>query len=415
MSAIIKILLFFIWGGVLPVLSGLLPLSVLPLCRRRFHLCILLGYLLHFALFEVIGIPFLLLRTPFHPLLVLYAVLSAALAAAGLLRCRRTGGILPPAALQVLRTLLAGRQHADRRSVPSCDSSAADCGENEGAPHRGGDSPALREDSPACLHSESAGLWAVFLLLLGFQLFMAYTTAFYDGDDAYYVTQSLQTYQTDTMYVFVPYTGVSTSLDGRHAMAMIPMWIAALAKLSGTHPTIVTHSMIPLIFLPLADISIYAAYGALLAGRTERERERLLPAMMIVTAMLQLFGNVSIYTPETFLMTRTWQGKTVFVGILVPAAICILVKIAEMYGAEKSTAKKRRFPWFMMLLTNMAAGFCTSLAPILLAALFLAGALLIAVLRKRKCVFGYALICALPNIVYTAIVLRLMLIVLLSS
>ena len=50
----------------------------------------------------------------------------------------------------------------------------------------------------------------------------------------------------------MPYTGITTELDGRHAMAMIPMWIAAIAKLCGTHPTIVTHSLITLVFLALA-------------------------------------------------------------------------------------------------------------------------------------------------------------------
>lgn len=60
MNALIKFVMFLIAAGVLPVLSGLLPVSLLPADKRRFPLIVLGGYLSVFALFEWIGLPVLI-------------------------------------------------------------------------------------------------------------------------------------------------------------------------------------------------------------------------------------------------------------------------------------------------------------------------------------------------------------------
>ena len=64
----------------------------------------------------------------------------------------------------------------------------------------------------------------LFLLLVGFQLYMAFTRASFDGDDAYYVVQALTAQQTDTLYRIDPNRGVSMPLDARHALALFPIF-----------------------------------------------------------------------------------------------------------------------------------------------------------------------------------------------
>ena len=144
---------------------------------------------------------------------------------------------------------------------------------------------------------------ALFILLL----YMAYTRAFFDGDDAYYVTQSLLSVQTGTMYRYLPYTGITTSLDLRHAMALFPMWTAALSRYSGTHPTIIAHSMEPLVFISLSTLTFYRISGELFGH--DRKARAARAAFMVILFVFWIFGNVSIYTPETFLLTRTWKGN----------------------------------------------------------------------------------------------------------
>ena len=95
MNALIKFVMFLIAAGVLPVLSGLLPVSLLPADKRRFPLIVLGGYLSVFALFEWIGLPVLIWTASgdFSLLVRLFICADLIWIAAGILRCRKTGGI----------------------------------------------------------------------------------------------------------------------------------------------------------------------------------------------------------------------------------------------------------------------------------------------------------------------------------
>ncbi len=356
MSAIIKLVTFIIWAAVIPTLTGLLPVSFLKKDDRKPHILVIAGYLTTFALFELVGIPVLFYSYTgnFLVLKIVFAIASLAVVFAGGYRCIKTGGIQPMAA--------------------------------------------VREKDP-----EGWIALLLFVLILGFELFKAYTTASYDGDDAYYVAQSLQTYQTGTMYHFVPYTGATPIIAGRHAMAMIPMWITFLAEMAGTHPTIVTHSMMPLVFLPLADLCIYGLLRELFANEPEDRRCGRIWGAMAVVAAMQVFGASSIYTPEVFLLTRTWQGKTVFVNIVIPLAFWILLSI----GHHFNDTSYRKFGYMMIIALNLTAGFCTSLAPFLLTGFLVAGSILLGIFyRDRKIVRG-VILCCIPNVIYGVLLLRL--------
>ena len=376
MSAIIKLLLFFIWAGVIPVLMGLLPTSFLARQRRRTHIIIITGYLCAFSLFELLGVPILFfMKGDFRLLVRLYSILAPLTAFAGIIRCARVGGCRLPAIVEVL-----GARWMDSETMQLIRAKRSSAG-------------------------QALLFWGIFGVLFGFQLYMAYTRASYDGDDAYYVAQSLISWQTDTMYRWDPYTGVSTELDGRHAMAMIPMWIAAVARLCNTHPTIVTHSMIPMVFLPLSDLCYYSVGRALLYKESPARRLRMLPAFMIVIALLQIFGNVSIYTPETFLLMRTWQGKTIFANVLLPMTFYSLLLITH----RLEEGRIGKFPWIVMALVNIAAGLCTSLAPMMTSLLFIVGCLCIAGVYRHKKVIVYALCSCIPGFLYAGIVFALLL------
>ena len=93
--------------------------------------------------------------------------------------------------------------------------------------------------------------WLLFLASVVYQMYMAFAYASFDGDDAYYVVQSVLADQTGVLNRIRPYTGLSTDLDIRHALATLPLWIAYVARMTGIHATIVAHTLLPLIFIPL--------------------------------------------------------------------------------------------------------------------------------------------------------------------
>ena len=396
MSALIKLFLFSLAAFLLPFLTGLLPVSLLPCEKRRIPLVVLSGYLATFALFELVGLPILIWTATgdFKLLVRLFLILDLIWILAGCVRCGRTGGLrLPYLADSLLAKFHSGPSF--RSSLPtdraSSITSESTTDSAKSAPFGHGIAP----------DSDTVFWWIIFLLLLGFQLYMSYTRASFDGDDAYYVAQTLQTWQTDTMYYYVPYTGVSTSLDGRHAMALMPMWIAFVARICGTHSTIVTHSMMPLILIPVVDIVLYQLASELTRDLPRQSQQRRLPAIMIVCAVLQIFGNSSIYTPETFLIMRTWQGKTMFACLLLPALFVLLLRVLRFDRSEA------RWCWLTLVLLNLAAGFCTSLAPALISGLFLLAAFLIRILKRQKGFLLAALAACIPSILYTLLLLRM--------
>lgn len=194
--------------------------------------------------------------------------------------------------------------------------------------------------------------WIIVFILIAFQLIMAVTHASFDGDDAYYVVQSVITDETDTLYRILPYTGLSTNLDYRHSMAVFPIWIAYIARMTDIHATIVSHTILPLILIPIT-YWIYLEIGKKLFA----EKKEQIPAYMILVCALQIFGNVSIYPGSTFLLTRTWQGKSMLANVIIPAIFMILLWIFE---GEKEKRHSRQGLWLLLFMVNIVAAMMST-------------------------------------------------------
>ena len=337
MPALLKLTVLFIWLVGVPVLSGILPCLILPAEKRTFARLCITGFLVHFFLFEVTGIPVLLFTWlgDFALLSLVFEALCALLLfGAVFVMVKKRDGFVPDAKIW---------------KKP--------------------------ETEPTALI-----LTAAFAGLLFFVLYMSYTRASFDGDDAYYVTQSVLTWQTETMYRYLPYTGITTEVDFRHALAMFPMWIAHAARASQTHPTIVAHSFIPLVFIPLT-LLVYLEIARALFSAQNRTMlsDRRLSAFMVIVMTLILFGNTSIYTPETFLLTRTWQGKSLLANFVLPCGM-----LALLWMAQAREKEERRFVSVFLFLLAGASGLFTSMAPALLIALVCAGSLAVMGVRWKE-------------------------------
>ena len=241
--------------------------------------------------------------------------------------------------------------------------------------------------------------WLLFFALLGFQLYKAAAYASFDGDDAYYVVESLIAQQADVMYRILPYTGRPTDLDVRHVLAVFPMWVAYVAVKSDIHATIVSHLIMPMVLIPLSYLVYYEVGKLLFCRSTEKNHPENLPIFMIVMAMFQIFGNVSIYTNETFFLTRTWQGKSVAGSLVIPALFWLFLLIHD------GTAKQRADMglWILFVCINMTAGVCSSIAVFLVCILMAVTAFCLAIVeRDYKIILKMAAVC-IPNVLYMMI------------
>ena len=258
---VLQIAGLILWLILIPFCMGLLPAMLMKKEDRTPGCIFVSGYLVMFALFELIGIP-IAITVIYHS----FSLLSNIFAAAALL-------------LSALGVIAALKKHK-----------------------KGDGLMAVNRESLKAYHLEDKLYVLIFFLLVGFQLYMVFTRASFDGDDAYYGVQGLIAQQKDTLYRINPYTGRSAPLDTRHVMALVPVWEAFIGRMSGIHATIIAHSVAPLVLLPLTYLVYFQIGKKLFFGK----KHEMLPVFMIIMALFQIFGNVSIYTNETFLLTRTW-------------------------------------------------------------------------------------------------------------
>lgn len=350
---VLKILCLILWLAIVPFCMGLLFFPLVGKSFRTPAMALIAGYILLFMLLELIGIPVVLLAVynGFTIFVRLFTPCILLCAAAGILitlyRKKQSGAYIYEMARAAVRPDNTKRE----------------------------------------ISLEGKIVFGLFLILVGFQLYMAFTQASFDGDDAYYGAQAVAAQQLDTLYRVNPYTGRSAPLDVRHGLALFPIWEAYLGRMSGIHATIVSHTAVPLLLIPLTYV-LYYQIGKILL----RKRKDLLPMFMVVIALWQMFGNISIYTPETFFLTRTWQGKSFAGSFVIPAVIwlflCLFASFDEPDSTDdfellNDTGERKTGFWILLACLNFAGGASSSLA-VLLSCLMSAGlAVLFAVRQKR--------------------------------
>lgn len=394
---VIKGISLILWLVILPCCMGLIPMRGIPEKKRNIGVVFIGGYLIMFSLCWVVTVPCILLVKyySFRTMAVWY-----------------TAALLLASAAGVGLTVWAWRRRKWVSLKPQIDFKG--------------------------MSVEMKAEWIMFFLLLFWQLYKAFTLASFDGDDAEYVAQSLVTQQSETMYLILPYTGGTTSLDIRHSLAVLPVWVAFIGRRTGIHTTILAHSILPFVLIPLTYM-IYFEIGKHLL----KKKGEYLPAFMVIMALLQIFGNVSIYTNETFFLTRTWQGKAVAASFVVPATIWLMLWIFDS-GGEKEPGRRRKRRkrhklrlvkgvgqegdataggrgsepgmagkggqaglWLLLCLVNITAGVCTSMGVFLNMILIAAAAFWIMVAERKFSILVKAGFACVPNVVYMILYLFL--------
>lgn len=425
------------WLLLIPFCIGLIPAKFISAEKRSPGFVLLSGYFGMWALFELAAVPAVLWveYDNFKTASAVFTVLALLGAAAGIVLLYRNMKAGKPG-LVAGRSWMAGAYGKNRKRHRKNDTSDL----NEGNDRSVGnlDRQGIRlADAVKRLLAGTGIEWLIFFILLGFQLYKAAAYASFDGDDAYYVVESLIAQEAGVMYRILPLTGGSTGLDVRHAMAVFPMWVAYVAVRAGVHATIVSHVVMPLVLIPLTYLLYYEIGRALFVKMPESGgadgkvlRRENLPIFMILMAVFQIFGNVSIYTSETFFLTRTWQGKAVAGALVIPALFWVFLQISagnepgdretgiwrmpreskmsptETFLDDDKGVRNRKTDaglWILLVCINMTAGVCSSIAVFLVCLLIAVAAFCLAVAeRDWKLLFKAGAAC-IPSVVYMAV------------
>ena len=432
---IFKIICLFLLLGYTPYMAGNLVTRRYDRYQRRADIAYIIGFMVMMTLFELAAVPviFKVRYGSFRMLFIIYSVMIIAvdvmgtfiwlkdrgLAGSGKNICSVRRGSTAESSIHAARETTIDGIHAARETT------------NDGI-HVG--RKTIKEGLNAGkIRKRSIGtriMWFIVGALFVYMLVMAISCSWFDGDDAYYVAQSVITQQTGTMYSIQPYRGGSTGLDLRHVMAAFTMWISYVSTASGFHAAIFCHTVLPLVVIPITEL-IYIEIGRKLLGDKYRD---LLPEFILFVMLFHVFGSTSIYTSETFLLTRTWQGKSMVANFLFPLMLWIWMEIlgigcgtdednsdsseyapkidddacdeCKEDGNATVTAKVKaaREPWLVMLfLLSACAGVFSSLAVILISAFSGLIALLFAIRRRSMKLLINTFITLIPAIMYAVI------------
>lgn len=237
-------------------------------------------------------------------------------------------------------------------------------------------------------------LWVLVILSVAAQMVFLFFFNHMDGDDSYYVAESVIIDFFDTMFQRDSYTGLPHGLDVRHALATQPVFVTWLSRMCGLHAATTAHAVLGPVFLG-------TMYGvqAMIGRALFSQKRDYVPVFLLILQVWYLWGNVSIFTPETFLYTRTWQGKALFANIIVPLVFYLIYKLMEEW---------RGIYVVLLSLASVAGIFTTTAAVFLLAALFGITLLYCLVTEKERKKCRRLLWCFLPEIVYGSVYLYLL-------
>lgn len=200
--------------------------------------------------------------------------------------------------------------------------------------------------------------WVIFLGIMAFITYQTVTMTYADGDNAYYLATASITRSSDTMYRILPYTGLYTGLDVRHALAPFPIWIAYLSKVTGFHVATVAHVVFPIALIWMFFQLIYLMGLTLL-----QDKKKYIPLLLIFSQILLLFGDYSIYSTENFLLARTAQGKAVLGALIIPFLFWICLQM--FFYLEEGKAIPISY-YGMLQVTLIAGCLCSALSSFLL-------------------------------------------------
>lgn len=337
MDVTTKLLILILCMVIVPVMAGTLLTHFMKEKDKNLLVCYCAGTMLSWTVFQGLVLPMIFLEQKFHLLIYAYCMIMFLLSIIGLWIARKD-----------LKGIIRNTYYAGKK-FPR--------------------------------------FFLLVLLVIVLQTAISVYFEHIDEDDAFYVATAVVTEDTDTMFMYNPYTGDEfKKLPARYVLSPLPIFMALVAKISGLHPTMVAHTFAPAFLIPLA----YMVY-LLVGNRLLKGNKKSLAVFLLLLSFLMMFGNGSIYTTETFLLYRIWQGKSILAAILIPLLFYVIPNTMD----EKDTIGD----WLFLFSTMTAASMVSSMGIFL--SLVELGLLtfLYSFKNKRLSYLFYGILCSIPCLI----------------
>ncbi len=225
------------------------------------------------------------------------------------------------------------------------------------------------------------------VFLIGIQILISVVYTHIDEDDAFYVATANVTITENSMYCVAAEDGAEyMGFPTRYVLSPFPLYTAIIASILTIHPTIVAHTIFPPIFIAIA-YSVYWLIGLRLWEKDKKSAS----VFLCFLSILYIWGNFSIFTNFSFLLFRIWQGKAMLANVILPSIWLLFLDCVE---------ESKIGNWVTLLISMLASCFISSmgiaLAPITLGGL----ALVFSIREKKIDYLLKSAVCVIPNIVY---------------
>ena len=208
----------------------------------------------------------------------------------------------------------------------------------------------------------------VALILIVYQLLYIHHHMYLEWDDTYYVNLANEAVCSNQIYWVYPETGAFADFDKRYVLSLWPIFYAWLSKLIGVIPTIVAHTILPWLIIPLA----YMVY-ALIGKRLFPKDGQLQGVFLAMAVLLHLFMSGQHTAGLTFLSITPWVGKGVLAAVLLPMLFYMVLRTAENGSLGD---------WILTGVTGLGGCLLSSMG-IMLIPVFIGTSVLLTALRKR--------------------------------
>lgn len=167
----------------------------------------------------------------------------------------------------------------------------------------------------------------IFLILAVFiQQLIIFNHIDWSADASYYIGKVTTDVYTNTMGHYNPYTGAALkSLDSRRVFACFQEFNAVIAQFFNIHPLKQAKLIMPQILALMTSILYYQVGLQLFDGNKKKS-----DLLVFFVVLLDIFSN-TIYTNSTFLLTRTYEGKSILANIIIPAMIYCFLRLWKKY------------------------------------------------------------------------------------
>ena len=206
------------------------------------------------------------------------------------------------------------------------------------------------------------------------------------ADGSYYIGKVSTDVYTNTMGHYDPYTGSALSeLDGRRVLACFPEYNAVIAYFFHLHPLKQAKLIMPQL-LALFTLFLYYQIGLQLFSGNHKKAD----CFVCIGFLLDVY-SFTIYTNSTFLLTRTYEGKSILANIILPGMFLCFLMLWNQSNVK--------FAKIFLFAISLSSCFFSS-SSMLIVPIGLTAGLFTWLYKDRKIVnFMFYAMCVLPNFI----------------